>query len=706
MTPIDEIKARLDLVSYIGRTVSLKKAGRTYKACCPFHNENTPSFVVDPDKGMWRCYGACATGGDLFAFVMKRNGWTFAEALRELAREAGVELKPQTPEQKQQADRLDKLRGLLKEAAAWYHARLLNGDAESAAALTYARERRGLTAATLEQFQIGYAPNAWTALADHLRQLGYTDDDLVATGLARRSDQGRVYDAFRWRLLIPIRDERGQVVGFGGRTLDPDEKAKYINSPQTALFDKSRILFGLDQAAPHIRRSETAVIVEGYMDAITAQQAGYANVVAQMGTALTEHQLKLIAPKWAKTIVLALDSDAAGQSATLRSLDVARQTLQADYAGRLAVEMRVLSIPDAKDPDDLIREHPAAWAELVANAIPVADFVIGVEAAALPVNASVQQREAVARRLLPILLASENDLYKKDNLQKLALKLRIPERDLLTWADEQIRILRAAPPKPRAADRPAERTAPPKPAAPSADGLPSPDELPPEPPDHDGVPDDFAPPDGDLLPIPALPRNDSAAAGRHPHEEYLLRMLYQDPQVFYEIGRKFYELAGGQGELVTGALCDLCADDFQDDHHRIFITVFRGALEQVEQDPSAYIRDQLGDLLTERLETLLIEEIDYTRDRFLRERMAGDFADAWRRHTTRGSYATLDKRAAIVLDALKLRHKRLARELDDERFLAADRAAAADHPLERLQQLLRARQLIETELNRLSRGGK
>src|SRR5690606_4399168 len=275
-------------------------------------------------------------------------------------------------------------------------------------------------------------------------------DDLVNAGVAIRNEQGQVYDRFRNRLMIPIRDERGRVVGFGARALAAEDNPKYLNSPQSPVFDKSRLLFGLDFAARTIRDTETVVIVEGYLDAIQAHQAGYTNVVAQMGTALTDTQLRLVAPRWAKKIVLALDSDAAGQTATRRSLEVAREALQADYAGRLAVDIRILALPGAKDPDDLIREAPEQWQSLVDQAMPVADFVIGMEMETLPQNASVQEREAVAKRLLPLLIASESDLYKKDNLQKLAMKKRIAERELLAWASEQKRNVaqarRSAPP--------------------------------------------------------------------------------------------------------------------------------------------------------------------------------------------------------------------------------------------------------------------
>ena len=358
MSVADEIKSKLDIVQYIQRYVPLKKAGRTWKACCPFHSEKTPSFVVNENNQSWRCFGACAEGGDIFNFAMKYNGWTFPEALDELGKLAGVEVRQQTPEQRQHYEELDRLRGLLKSTADYFHDQLFDPNNPAAiATLNYARQKRGLSDDTLRRFQIGFAPPGWQNAVDMLTGLGYSEADLLATGIASRNEEsGRVYDRFRNRLMIPIRDERGRVVGFGARALAPDDNPKYLNSPQSALFDKSHLLYGLDMAKQTIRDGSTAVIVEGYLDAIQAHQAGYTNVVAQMGTALTEAQLKLIAPRLADHIILSLDSDAAGQSATRRSLEVARQTLEADYAGRLSVDIRVLVVPGAKDPDDLIRE--------------------------------------------------------------------------------------------------------------------------------------------------------------------------------------------------------------------------------------------------------------------------------------------------------------------------------------------------------------
>ena len=337
MSVTDEIKSRIDLVSYVQRHVpGLKKAGRNHKACCPFHSEKTPSFIVNPERQTWHCFGACSEGGDLFTFAQKIHGWDFKEALRELAAEAGIALRALTPQQKSESDRRDALRGMVYAAADLFQDRLQAGDA--LAVRHYLNDSRGLNDETVQIFQLGYAPDSWDWLLHSLRRLGYSDDDIVEVGLAVRSEKGRVYDRFRNRLMIPIRDERGRVVGFGGRALGQDESAKYINSPQSALFDKSGLLFGLDMGKGAIRESGTAVIVEGYLDVIQAHQAGYLNVVAQMGTAMTEKQIRLVAPRFASKIVLALDADEAGQNAARRSLDVARQALSRDYAGRLSVD--------------------------------------------------------------------------------------------------------------------------------------------------------------------------------------------------------------------------------------------------------------------------------------------------------------------------------------------------------------------------------
>ncbi len=642
MSVVDEIKAKLDIVAYIQQYVPLKKAGRSYKACCPFHVEKTPSFVVNPDTQSWRCFGACNEGGDLFSFAQKRHGWSFSEALQELGRQAGVEVRKQTPEQKAKDERLDTLRGLVQAAADYYAQCLTNAhDPSAVATLQYTREKRGFSDQTIEQFGIGYAPDGWQNTLDHLKLLGYNEDQIIEVGLAVRNEQGRVYDRFRNRLMIPIRDERGRVIGFGARALNPEDNPKYLNSPQTPLFDKSRTLFALDVAKNAIRDSETVVIVEGYMDAIQAHQAGFTNVVAQMGTALTETQLKQLA-RWAKRIVLALDADAAGQNATMRSLEVAREALKADYSGRLSVDMRILQIPAAKDPDDVIRETPDHWTALVESAKPVADYVIEIETGTLPPNASMQEREALARRLLPILAASEDNLYTKDNIQKLALKLRIGERDLIFWANEQRKIARAKPPR-------ATPQEPPDWPAPGYD-----DSL---------IPDNEAE-------TPVRKPGRTLASQQAALEVYCLRILFQHPDLYYQVNRKLRELAGDNRGLRDGPLGEWCAEDFSQSDCRALMQAFKEAMTQDDMEPLDYLRGTLDITLRQQLEALMVHELDDLRPN-LRYGLFADFADLRRVHEKR-VLSSLDLGGELVKEALRLRNQRLLRERQDLRFLQMD----------------------------------
>lgn len=699
MSAADEIKAKLDIVDYIGRSVSLKRAGRYYKACCPFHHESTPSFVVNPDTQTWRCFGACAKGGDIFNFAMEQQGWTFSESLEELGKVAGVEVRQQSPAQKVRTEHLDTLRGLMRSAADFFYRRLAEGsDAEAKSALHYAQEKRGLSHETLYKFGVGHAPAGWHGVLEHLKALGYKEDLILESGMAVRNDTGRVYDRFRNRLMIPICDERGNVTGFGARALNPDDNPKYLNSPQTPLFDKSKTLFGLDIAKHAIRDSETAVIVEGYMDAIQAHQSGFANVVAQMGTAMTEAQLKQLAPRLANKLIIALDSDAAGQSATMRGLEVARETLQNDYSGRLSVDIRILQIPGAKDPDDLLREAPGEWQKLVNDALPVADYVIAVETASLPPNATVQEREAVALRVLPILAASENKLYQKANIQKLALKLRIAEADLLYWATEQNKIDAAKQPRPQI------KTSPPKPVTPvvtANNSVSSPDDYIPEPPpdlDENGVyiPEWDAPPK-----VAARPK--TMHAGRAvAMEAYCLRMLITQPDLFYKVNRKMRELATANPTLADSALGTFCVDDFTEGDHRRLMQGFVDALGQHQYAPLEYLRVTLDETLQPELDAILVHELEDLMPR-LRHGLSIDLTSHLKQ---RERYNTpMDAEVELIDKALRLRVLRLKRELESLSFLQLETQLNtqaltewADH--ERFMALTVAKGLIDTELQR------
>lgn len=437
MSATEEIKERLDVVDVIGQYVSLKKAGRNYKGLCPFHNEKTPSFIVFPDTQSWHCFGACGVGGDLFDFMMRRESLSFPEAVQELAQRAGVVLKPRTPQQATADRSRSQMVDINEETAAYFHWLLL--ESETASAARAYLEKRGIDQRGISAFQLGYAPNDWHPTEGHLTNKGYSVQDLLAAGLIIERDDGRHYDRFRGRLMFPIRDIRGRVVGFGGRVLD-DSLPKYLNSPQTALFDKSSILYGIDLARDPIREKGDVVIVEGYMDVVMAHQYGIANVVASMGTALTEKQLNIL-KRLTKRISLALDSDLAGSKGTIRGLETARQVLDQhlvpvpnwkgyiDYESRLDAEIRIITLPEDLDPDEIIRENPADWEALVENSLVVLDYLFQVLVADLNLNDPKGKSEAV-KRLVPVIAESGTSVERSHYLQKLARMVRMDEREL------------------------------------------------------------------------------------------------------------------------------------------------------------------------------------------------------------------------------------------------------------------------------------
>jgi len=444
MTVTDEIKSRLDIVDVISDSVQLRKSGSSYTGFCPFHpNTRTPAFVVFPHTQTWRCFGACAEGGDLFSFVMKKEGWDFKETLTHLANRAGVELTPADPQDKVRRAVEDKLSDLL-EGVADYYSQLLLFAPQAEYARQYILER-GLSDETVSTFKIGYALNSWDACRNHFSMQGYSDEDLEDAGLLTLNEEkGTRYDRFRNRLMIPIRDVKGRIVGFGARTLDPDGLPKYLNSPQTAVFDKSRLLFGIDLARRHIKSERQVVIVEGYMDVMQAWQAGYLNVVAQMGTALTEAQLRLL-KRFTKRFILALDADAAGGQATLRSLEVAREVLDrgADarfnarglvrHEGRLQADIRIVTLPESTDPDKIIRTDPELWPQLIDQAKPVVEYVIDVLVENLDMG-DAKAKAAVAQQVLPLIDDVNNLVEREHYRQLLARRLQVDERILLKIA--------------------------------------------------------------------------------------------------------------------------------------------------------------------------------------------------------------------------------------------------------------------------------
>ena len=383
MATVEEVKSRVDIVDLVSETVPLKRSGRNFSAPCPFHQERTPSFYVFPDRQTWHCFGACATGGDALNFVMRRDGVPFIEALRTLAQRAGVEL-PDPKRGKERTDREGRLKALHRAAAVFFHETLLRSD-EAKGARGYL-EQRGLSADTTEDFRLGYCPAEREPLQRRLQLEDFTGEEALAAGLLRRRDDGSVSSMFRGRLIIPIQDERSDYVAFGARALT-DGGPKYINSPQSDIFEKGSVLYGINRARDAIRSEGEGVIVEGYLDVLTAHQHGFRNVVASMGTALTERQVASLT-RLASSFVLALDADAAGDEATLRSLESSWRIMDRPpkrHAApgltapdvRPAPELRVMDLPRGQDPDDLIRETPERWLELVHEATPVIDYVFG-----------------------------------------------------------------------------------------------------------------------------------------------------------------------------------------------------------------------------------------------------------------------------------------------------------------------------------------
>jgi len=434
---VETVRERVDIVELIGEQVRLLKAGRTFKALCPFHSEKTPSFVVNPERQTWKCFGQCADGGDVFKFVMKRDGVDFVTALRALAERAGVTLgRGPDPEAQAAHERLF----AANEAAIAFFQQALRGSSAGAEAREYVA-RRGFDEATIAAFELGFAPEGWDNLRGYLLGKDFREEELIQAGLLTTGESGTPYDRFRRRLIFPIRDERGRAVGFGGRALD-DAKPKYLNTPQTPLFDKGGLLFALDRAREAIREAGEAVVVEGYVDAITAHQFGYRNVVATLGTALTPRHIQLLR-RLTRRVTLAMDADAAGIEAAMRGEEVAREATgdgeRADdivrwdglvqHQARSPVEVRVFTVPSGKDPDEAIRETPEGWTAWVGGAVSPFDFRLRQELARTNM-ADPRARVELADRLLPLLLKIDDPALQAAYLSRLAQEASVPEQTL------------------------------------------------------------------------------------------------------------------------------------------------------------------------------------------------------------------------------------------------------------------------------------
>jgi len=395
MGVIDEVKQRTDIVEVISQYASLKKAGRNLTALCPFHSEKHPSFFVYPEQQSWHCFGACNTGGDVFSFIMKKQNVDFGEALRLLAQRAGITIPSRFEPEAERGER-ERLYQVNQVAAQYFHNLLLNSPSGEKARNYLVG--RGLSSKTIGEFQLGFSLNSWEALKQYLTEKGYTEQELLTAGLIVEGESGGTHDRFRNKLMFPIFDIRGRTTGFGARVLD-DSLPKYVNSPQTPVFDKSSSLYGINFAEAAIRQQNVAVIVEGYMDVITAHQNSLKNVVASMGTSVTEKQVSTLKRLTPKSIALALDADAAGEEATLRSID---------YENALDVEVKFVILPEGKDPDDVIKEDVKIWQDMIARALPVVDYTF------------TRDESLAIDRLLPIIARIKDDLRRDRYVTKLA----------------------------------------------------------------------------------------------------------------------------------------------------------------------------------------------------------------------------------------------------------------------------------------------
>jgi DNA primase len=495
---IEMIKSRIDVVEEIGLVVVLQKSGKSYRGLCPFHNERTPSFHVFPASQTWQCFG-CHEGGDVFSFVEKQQSLGFREALQYLAEKAGVSLEERHSSRSPEEERefraaKDRLRKLNEDALLWFHQALLRSR-DAAAARAYLNER-GISPESVVTFSLGYAPDNWDGLSRYLLGRGYSERELVSGGLARERETGRaatflsgeesaaggeggsegrgdghdghisrgVYDYFRNRIIFPIRDMRGQVIGFGGRAMG-DGQPKYLNSPQTLLFEKNNVLYALDLARDAIKLAKQVIIVEGYVDAVIAHQYGTKQTVACIGSAITEKHIAQI-KKLTKQVTLALDPDAAGEAATERGIEEALKAFDrtivpvpvvpersVPVAGgkrrseprgmirleeRVDAEINVLQLPPGEDPDEFIRRDFAEWSNKVAHPLPLIEYYFVARTAGLDLKQPSGKSEA-AKRLFPVIAAISDRVRRDAYVRKLSAMISIDERSL---NEELQRVLR------------------------------------------------------------------------------------------------------------------------------------------------------------------------------------------------------------------------------------------------------------------------
>jgi len=622
MSTIDEVKAKIDIVDLVSEAgVKLRHAGKNYTGFCPFHaNKNTPAFVVWPETGTWRCFGECNEGGDIFKFVMKKDGIDFKEALQKLADKAGVKVEKFEHAAPEVKEANEHLRKLLEDAIIFYRSHLFNNKD----VLTYLREKRGLKDATIESFGLGYAPNGWDNAIKHFTARGYSEHDLFDAGLLTERDDKKHYDRFRNRIMIPIRDENGKMAGFGARIVDPNDIPKFLNSPETPIFSKGRLLYGLDRARKPIRAADQAVIVEGYMDVIAVHQAGYENVVSPMGTALTEDQLRLL-KKFTRRIVLALDPDTAGQKAVLRGLDAARSAMDREgelgfdargllkNEARLQADLRVASMPDDLDPDEIVARNSEEWKQLIENAKPIVTHVMDTLAAGQDLT-DAKVKNQIAAQVLPLIEDLPNPMERDTYRQALARMLRVDERVLIGAPAQGPRTRRPRPVAGKQAQESAQVAV-------------------------------------------------SVSSGKKV-EAYVIGVLFRKPELLYRLDRQLQQLG----------LTALAAQDFEYTDYQMLFGLIREAVEQDKSEHHEFVVDALPEQLQGLSSDLLVEseKIDPVEEKVIEDllrgiiklrRMAAGENLNQLRFLQEEAHQAGDLRTASYQE-LVMQHTRLLRDLD------------------------------------------
>jgi DNA primase len=413
-SPIEDIKEKMDITQVVGEYIKLQKAGANYRALCPFHQEKNPSFFVSPSRQIWHCFGGCGEGGDIFKFVMKIEGIEFGDALRLLAQKAGVELQKLDPSVVRMQSERKKMSEIMEWSARFFE-RQLSGSKAGEEAMRYLLGR-GITQESIAKWRLGYAPDSSLGLCEFLESKGYTKDEIGNAGMLVHS-AGETYDRFRSRLMFTVADLHSSIIGFGGRILGKEGKdlAKYINTPNTLLYDKSKVLYGLDKAKMAVLKNDGCILVEGYVDAIMVSQAGSENVVAVSGTALTPWHLKIL-KRYTENLLLSFDMDIAGNTATRRGIDLALQD---------GFSLKVIILPE-KDPAEVIQESAESWKKFLEGAVSILNFYFSTALSRFD-KKTPEGKKDIGKELLPVIKKIPNKIEQSYWIQRLSHEIEVKE---------------------------------------------------------------------------------------------------------------------------------------------------------------------------------------------------------------------------------------------------------------------------------------